>query len=57
MPKKSKFVRVKCPDCEHEQVIFDHPSTVVKCIVCGRTIAKPSGGKGEILVEVVKEYT
>jgi small subunit ribosomal protein S27e len=57
MPKKSKFVRVKCPDCEHEQVIFDHPSTVVKCLVCGRTIAKPTGGKGEILVEVVKEYT
>ncbi|MDK2795018.1 MAG: small subunit ribosomal protein S27e [Archaeoglobaceae archaeon] len=56
MPK-SKFIRVKCPDCEHEQVIFDHPSTLVKCLICGRTIAKPSGGKGEILVEIVKEYT
>ncbi|MEM0350860.1 MAG: 30S ribosomal protein S27e [Archaeoglobaceae archaeon] len=57
MPKKSKFIRVKCPDCEHEQIIFDHPSTLVKCLVCGRTIAKPTGGKGEILAEVVKEYT
>lgn len=57
MRTKSKFVRVKCPDCEHEQIIFDHPSTVVKCLICGRTIAKPSGGKGEILAEVIKEYT
>jgi len=57
MPKKSKFVRVKCPDCEHEQIIFDHPSTIVKCVICGRTIAKPTGGKGELLAEVVKEYT
>lgn len=56
MPKKSKFVRVRCPDCEHEQIIFDHPSTLVKCIVCGRTIAKPTGGKGEILAEIVKVY-
>uniref|UniRef100_A0A7J2TJU6 Small ribosomal subunit protein eS27 n=1 Tax=Archaeoglobus fulgidus TaxID=2234 RepID=A0A7J2TJU6_ARCFL len=56
MPKKSKFVRVRCPDCEHEQIIFDHPSTLVKCVVCGRTIAKPTGGKGEILAEIVKVY-
>ncbi|MEM0215879.1 MAG: 30S ribosomal protein S27e [Archaeoglobaceae archaeon] len=57
MRTRSKFIRVKCPDCEHEQIIFDHPSTLVKCLICGRTIAKPSGGKGEILAEVVKEYT
>ncbi len=57
MPKKSKFIRVKCPDCEHEQVIFDHPSTVVKCQICGRTIAKPTGGRGEVLATLVKEYT
>jgi len=56
MPKKSKFIKVKCPDCEHEQIIFDHPSTVVRCIVCGRTVAKPTGGKGEILAEIVGVY-
>ncbi|MEM1578565.1 MAG: 30S ribosomal protein S27e [Archaeoglobaceae archaeon] len=53
----SKFLRVKCPDCENEQVIFDHPSTIVKCLICGRTIAKPSGGKGIILAEVLAEYS
>ena len=40
----SKFVKVKCNDCENEQVIFAHASTVGKCLVCGRTVAEPSGG-------------
>ncbi len=52
--KKSKFIRVKCPDCENVQTIFDHPSTVVKCLVCGRTLAEPTGGKGKIKAEVVE---
>jgi len=50
----SRFVRVKCPDCDHEQIIFDHPSTVVKCIICGRTIAEPTGGKGRIKAEILE---
>ena len=33
---KSRFLRVKCADCEHEQVIFGNASTVVTCDVCGR---------------------
>ncbi|MCS7121870.1 MAG: 30S ribosomal protein S27e [Archaeoglobaceae archaeon] len=50
---KSKFLKVRCPDCENEQVIFSHPSTIVKCLVCGRTLATPTGGKGDIKVEIV----
>ena len=52
--KKSKFVKVKCPDCEAKQIIFDHPSTLVECIVCGRTLCIPTGGKGDIKAEVVQ---
>jgi len=51
---KSRFVKVKCPDCEHEQTIFDHPSTVVKCLICGRTLAEPTGGRGEIKAEILE---
>ena len=51
---RTKFLRVKCPDCENVQVIFSHPSTVVKCLVCGRTLAIPTGGKGEILAEILE---
>uniref|UniRef100_A0A7C3YQP3 Small ribosomal subunit protein eS27 n=1 Tax=Geoglobus ahangari TaxID=113653 RepID=A0A7C3YQP3_9EURY len=51
---KSKFIKVKCPDCENEQVIFDHPATHVKCLVCGRTLAEPTGGKGKIKAEIIQ---
>jgi len=52
--KKSHFIRVKCPDCENVQVIFDHVSTVVKCLVCGRTLAEPTGGRAKIKAEVIE---
>ncbi|HID42665.1 MAG TPA: 30S ribosomal protein S27e [Archaeoglobaceae archaeon] len=52
--KKSKFIRVKCPDCENTQIIFDHASTTVKCLVCGRTLAEPTGGRSSIKAEVVE---
>jgi small subunit ribosomal protein S27e len=52
--KKSKFVRVKCPDCENLQIIFDHPSIDVKCLVCGRTLAEHRGGRGLIKAEIVE---
>ena len=51
---KSRFLLVRCPDCGNEQVIFDHASIEVKCLMCNRTLAKPSGGKAEITAEVLK---
>ena len=50
----SKFVKVKCNDCENEQVVFAHASTMVKCLVCGRTLAEPTGGKALIKTTVVE---
>ncbi|NIR86373.1 30S ribosomal protein S27e [Candidatus Bathyarchaeota archaeon] len=50
---KSKFLRVKCPDCGNEQIIFDRATNVVHCNVCGATLAEPSGGKASIKGEVV----
>jgi small subunit ribosomal protein S27e len=49
-----KFLRVKCNDCENEQIIFSRASTAVKCLVCGRTLAEPRGGKAEIKTKVVE---
>ena len=51
---KSKFVRVKCNDCENEQVIFNKASSVVKCFICGRTLAEPKGGKAEIKTQTLE---
>ncbi len=50
----AKFIKVKCTDCENEQIIFANASTVVKCLVCGRTLAEPRGGKAEIKSLVVE---
>jgi len=50
------FVRVKCKDCNNEQIIFKKASTPVACQICGSVLAEPTGGlariKGEILEEL-----
>lgn len=43
-----KFVKAKCNDCGNPQVIFDRASTDVICLICGATIAKPTGGKASV---------
>jgi len=53
----SKFVKVRCKDCENEQVLFDKASTVVFCHICGSKLATPTGGKAKIkgeLLEVIE---
>lgn len=44
----SPFWVVKCPDCSGEQTIFSRPSTAVNCVVCGATLATPTGGKAQL---------
>ncbi|MFX1367751.1 MAG: 30S ribosomal protein S27e [Promethearchaeota archaeon] len=45
---KSKFLKVKCLDCENEQIIFAMATTEVKCLKCEKILAKPSGGKAKL---------
>ena len=49
---RSKFLRVKCPDCGNEQVIFGNVTSVVKCNICGAVLAEPTGGKVKIKGEI-----
>ncbi len=56
MPR-SKFLRVKCPNCGAEVIVFNKAATVVKCPNCGETIAIPTGGKAKILGKVVETLT
>jgi small subunit ribosomal protein S27e len=51
----SKFLRVKCEKCKNEQVIFERAASVVKCLVCGEVLAKPTGGKAVIKSESATE--
>jgi len=50
---RSRFIRVKCPDCENEQIIFEKASTVVDYVVCGKVLAEPGGGKAHIKAEIL----
>jgi small subunit ribosomal protein S27e len=54
METRSRFLKVKCNDCENEQVIFGCASTLVSCLVCGRTLAEPTGGKAFIKTQIVE---
>ncbi|MEN2974122.1 MAG: 30S ribosomal protein S27e [Candidatus Caldarchaeales archaeon] len=57
IPKpRSAFLLVQCNECGHKQVVFDCAKSEVPCQVCGAVIAKPKGGKAEILGKVVDRY-
>jgi small subunit ribosomal protein S27e len=51
---RSKFIRVRCDDCDNEQIVFSNVATLVKCHVCGRVLAEPRGGKAAIKTEIIE---
>lgn len=51
----SKFVKVSCGKCKKEQVVFESPASVVKCLSCGEVIAEPTGGKGKFKAKVLSK--
>ena len=50
---KGKFVKVRCK-CKNEQIIFGKAATEVKCLVCGETLAKPTGGKINVIARTLE---
>lgn len=52
-PRSQRFLRVRCNDCGNEQIVYSHASSVVKCQVCGKTLAVPRGGKAKIKTMIV----
>ncbi|MCJ7431631.1 30S ribosomal protein S27e [Candidatus Bathyarchaeota archaeon] len=53
---RSSFLRVKCPKCGNEQVVFDSAANKVNCNVCGAELAEPSGGKAKVKGEIVAVF-
>jgi len=51
---RSRFIKVKCNDCENVQVIFGCASSVIKCVVCGRTLATPTSGKTLVKTQIIE---
>ncbi|MBD3310548.1 30S ribosomal protein S27e [Candidatus Woesearchaeota archaeon] len=50
----SKFVKVRCPKCKNEQIIFGKASTEIKCLVCGKVLADPTGGKSKVKARILE---
>ncbi len=49
------FIRVKCKDCENEQIIFKKASSKVACQICGSVMAEPTGGIAKIRGDLLEE--
>jgi small subunit ribosomal protein S27e len=49
IPKpRSVFLRVKCPKCGNEQLIFSNAVNKINCNVCAELLAEPCGGRAKI---------
>ncbi|MDI3543902.1 MAG: small subunit ribosomal protein S27e [Candidatus Woesearchaeota archaeon] len=51
---KSMFVKVRCSKCKNEQIIFGNATTVVNCLVCGKELAVPTGGRAKIKSRILE---
>lgn len=50
----SKFITIRCPKCKNEQVMFGKASTIIKCLVCDKILAEPTGGKSRVKARVLE---
>lgn len=50
----TKFVKIQCDGCKNEQIMFSKASTEVKCLICGKALAKPTGGKARVQGRVLE---
>ena len=44
----SKFQKIKCGECDEEQIVYSHSTTHVKCNSCGNTISEPTASQAPI---------
>ena len=50
----SKFVKIRCPKCKNEQIMFGKASSKVMCLVCGKVLAEPSGGQSKVKARILE---
>ncbi|OGI12660.1 30S ribosomal protein S27e [Candidatus Micrarchaeota archaeon RBG_16_36_9] len=53
---KSKFLKVSCPGCKNEQIIYNKATSNVKCLVCGFELIEKTGGKAKIKSKVLQVF-
>ncbi len=50
----SKFIKVRCVKCKNEQVIFGKSASKISCLVCGKELGAPTGGKTKVKARVLE---
>jgi len=50
----SKFIKIRCPKCKNEQIMFGKTATQVKCLVCDKGLAEPTGGKAKVKARILE---
>ena len=50
----SKFVKVRCPKCKNEQIIFGKSSTQIKCHQCQKVLGERGGGKAKVKARILE---
>jgi len=50
----SKFIKIRCPKCKNEQIMFGKSSSEVICLVCGKVLAEPTGGKSKVKARILE---
>jgi len=51
---KSAFLKIKCPKCGMERIVFSHSTHKVYCEGCGELLVMPTGGKAIINSKEIK---
>ncbi len=51
---KSRFIKIRCSKCKNEQIIYGKPATKIRCLVCEKILAEPTGGKGRIKARILE---
>ncbi|MFC1691166.1 30S ribosomal protein S27e [Nanoarchaeota archaeon] len=50
----SKFIKVRCPKCKNEQIMFGKSSSKIGCLVCNKILAEPTGGKAKVKARILE---
>ena len=50
----SKFIKIRCPKCKNEQIMFGKTSTKVRCLVCDKPLAESTGGKARVRARILE---
>jgi small subunit ribosomal protein S27e len=50
----SKFIKIRCPKCKNEQIMFGKTASRVRCLVCDKPLADSTGGKAKVRARILE---